>query len=107
MIRNLERTNKELPYKIEIDNLSGSGKTPSGAVITALSVGGKIPFGMRNRKDVAAYLLWHYESSPDWVKLIHILENDTFDPYICPECRQYRPDDERVQNGMKCAQCAY
>ena len=29
------------------------------------------------------------------------------DPYVCPECRQYKPDDERVQSGMKCGQCAY
>lgn len=26
---------------------------------------------------------------------------------ICPECGQYRPDDDRVKNGMKCGQCAY
>jgi len=25
---------------------------------------------------------------------------------ICPECGEYKPDDERVQNGMKCAACA-
>lgn len=26
---------------------------------------------------------------------------------ICSECGQERPDDERVQGGMKCAYCAY
>ncbi len=25
----------------------------------------------------------------------------------CLECGEYRPGDERVQNGMKCMQCAY
>lgn len=27
--------------------------------------------------------------------------------FICPECGEYRPDDERVKNGMKCRYCAY
>ena len=31
----------------------------------------------------------------------HLLEN------TCPECGDYKPDDERVQNGMKCGQCSY
>jgi len=26
---------------------------------------------------------------------------------VCWECLQYRPEDERVKNGMKCARCAY
>ena len=25
----------------------------------------------------------------------------------CPECGEYKPDDERVQEGMKCGPCAY
>ncbi len=25
----------------------------------------------------------------------------------CLECGLYKPEDERVQNGMKCGQCAY
>ena len=25
----------------------------------------------------------------------------------CPECGDYKPEDERVQQGMKCGQCAY
>lgn len=28
-------------------------------------------------------------------------------PGVCPECLEPRPDDERVENGMKCAQCSY
>jgi len=26
---------------------------------------------------------------------------------FCPECERHLPDDERVQAGMKCGQCAY
>jgi len=104
---NLEVVNDELPYRVKIDGLLGASVSPSGAVITALSVGKRIPSNKRYRKDVASYLFWHYDANPDWVKLIHILENDTFDPYICPECGQYRPDDERVKHGMKCRFCAY
>ncbi len=26
---------------------------------------------------------------------------------ICGECGEYRPDDARVQGGMKCGVCAY
>ena len=104
---NLEIANAELPYRVEIDGLLGSSTSPSGAVITALSAGGKIPSNNRNRRSIASYLFWHYEANSDWVKLIHILENDTFDPYVCPECGQYRPDDERVKVGMKCGQCSY
>lgn len=104
---NLEVVNGELPYRVEIDGLLGASVSPSGAVITALSVGNKIPSMKRYPSDVASYLFWNYEANPDWVKLIHILENDTFDPYVCPECGQYHPDDERVKSGMKCGGCAY
>jgi len=27
--------------------------------------------------------------------------------WICGECGEYRPDDARVQGGMKCGECAY
>ena len=104
---NLEISNGELPYSVEVDNLRGASISPAGAVVVALSVGHKIPSDKRNPKDVASYLLWNYKANSDWVKLIHILENNTFDPYVCPECGQYKPDDERVQNGMKCGMCAY
>ena len=104
---NLEIVAGELPYRVEIDNLRGASETPAGAVVAALSAGHKIPSGKRNPKGVANYLFWNYEANPDWARLIHILEKNTFDPYICPECRQYRPDDERVKSGMKCEQCAY
>jgi len=33
-------------------------------------------------------------------------ENKTETIYICSECLQYRPDDERVKAGLKCALCA-
>lgn len=26
---------------------------------------------------------------------------------VCPECGEFRPDDDRVQAGMKCGFCAY
>ena len=26
---------------------------------------------------------------------------------ICPECGQYKPDDDRVKAGMKCTECTY
>lgn len=25
---------------------------------------------------------------------------------FCPECGQFKPEDDRVKNGMKCAECA-
>lgn len=27
--------------------------------------------------------------------------------FICPECNEFRPDDDRVIAGMKCRFCAY
>ena len=102
----LEVVSDELPYRVEFDGLLGASKSPSGAVVVALSAGHRIPLDKRDPSAVASYLFWNYEANPDWVKLIHILENDTFDPYVCPECGQYKPDDERVQSGMKCGQCA-
>ena len=68
----------ELPYRVEFDKLKGAAMSPSRAVIAALSAGHKIPAGMRNRKDVASYVFGNYAANPDWVKLISILENDSF-----------------------------
>ena len=34
----------------------------------------------------------HIEDDQDWV---------------CGECGEYRPDDARVESGMKCGHCAY
>lgn len=73
-----EVLHSELPYRVEVDGLKGAGISPSAAVIAALSVGKRIPPGLRDRKDVAAYLLWHYEANPEWVRLIEILCHDTF-----------------------------
>lgn len=39
----------------------------------------------------------HYESC----------DYSNFNLCVCPECGKYRPDDEGVKNGMKCAFCAY
>ena len=100
-------TDSVLPYRIEIDKLRGSGDSPSRATMAALSAGKRIPAGTRDRKEAASYIFWNYESNPDWVELISTLERDEFPNTICPECRQLKPDDERVRNGMKCGQCAY
>lgn len=27
--------------------------------------------------------------------------------YYCPECGEYRPDDDRVLEGMRCGHCVY
>ena len=27
--------------------------------------------------------------------------------YTCPECDEYKPDDARIQAGMRCGECAY
>ena len=75
----LEIVDDELPYRVEIDSLFGAGISPSGAVMAALSAGGRRPSGNRDRKAFARYLLWYFEPNPDWVKLISILENDTFE----------------------------
>ena len=69
----------DLPFRIEIDGLSGVGTSPSRAAMAALSAGRKIPIGERNRKAAASYIFWNYETNPDWVRLIHILEQDTFE----------------------------
>lgn len=69
----------ELPYRIKIDGLYGAGDTPSRAAMAALSVGGHIPAGMRDRWGVAMYVFWHYEANPSWVQLIRILWRDSFE----------------------------
>jgi len=38
---------------------------------------------------------------------LHKTDAPPADYLICPECGEYRPDDDRVKNGMKCGQCAY
>jgi len=71
--------NDELPYRIQIDELRGAGDSPASAVIAALSVGKKIPIGLRDKKEVARYIFWKYQTNAVWAKLIHILENDKFE----------------------------
>ena len=68
----------ELPYRVEIDNLKGAGTTPVGAICAALSVGHKIPTGMRDGKATARYVFWHYDANPAWVELIRALERNEF-----------------------------
>jgi len=70
----------ELPYRIEIDNLRGAAKSPAKATLAALSVGKIISSEMRNNPKLAAsHIFWYYEANPDWVKLISILEQNSFD----------------------------
>jgi len=71
--------NTELPYRIQIDELQGAGDSPSGAVIALLRVGQKIPTGLRDKKEVARYIFWHYQTNAVWAKLIHILEQNKFE----------------------------
>ena len=72
--------NDELPYRIEIDgHLFGASVSPASAVLVALSVGGVLPADRRkDRKAAASYLFWYFEPTPRWVRLISILENDSF-----------------------------
>lgn len=44
----LEIVSGELPYRVEFDGLCGASESPSGAVISALSAGGRIPISLRN-----------------------------------------------------------
>ena len=46
----------------------------------------------------------HFIETLDEIKT-HII--DAIPKTICPECKLYKPDDERVRAGMKCESCAY
>ena len=82
-----EIVNGELPYRVEIDGLRGAATSPSQAVLAALRVGKKIPPGCRSPKDAAAFLFWSYEPNTDWVRLIHILEHNTFEEQDAAEAQ--------------------
>jgi len=68
----------ELPYQIKIDGLQGMGNCPASAVMAALSVGRKIPAGMRDRNKAIAYILETYPIDREWIRLINILRDDKF-----------------------------
>jgi hypothetical protein len=38
---------------------------------------------------------------------VDILSVDFEEPNECPECQESKPDDARVEAGMKCSECAY
>lgn len=38
---------------------------------------------------------------------LHLTDIVPRDFRFCPECGEFKPDDERVINGMKCGHCAY
>lgn len=69
---------KSLPYSVKIDELQGVGNSPASAVMAALSVGKKIPAGMRDRKKAVAYISDNYPIDREWIRLIHILEDNKF-----------------------------
>ncbi len=66
------------PYRIQIDGLHGVAVSPASAVMAALSVGKKIPVGMRDRKKAVAYILDNYPIDREWIRLIRILEDNKF-----------------------------
>lgn len=68
----------ELPYRIEIDRLSGAGISPAEAAMAALRAGGKIPAGCGDSGEAASYIFWNYQTNSSWVELIRILEKDSF-----------------------------
>jgi len=78
MIKTTIIKNDELPYRIQIDKLQGAGENPASAVMAALSVGGKIPAGMRDREKAVAYILDTYPIDRDWVYITQILEENKF-----------------------------
>jgi len=61
------------PYRIQIDGVHGIAVSPASAVMAALSVGKKIPVGMRDRKKAVAYILDTYPIDRDWVYITQIL----------------------------------
>jgi len=67
-----------LPYQVQIDDLQGIGDCPASAVMAALSVGKKIPTGMRDRKKAVEYILETYPIDREWIRLINIIESNTF-----------------------------
>jgi len=91
MLKTWTVKNDELPYRIQIDKLSGAATSPAEAAMAALSAGGKIPAGCRDGKQAAWHILWNFETCWQWRQLIHILNKNTFDSFEkhkkdCPVC---------------------
>ena len=78
MIKTTIIKNDELPYRIQIDKLQGAGENPASAVMAALSVGGKIPTGLRDRGKAIKYILDTYPIDRDWIYITRILEENKF-----------------------------
>lgn len=68
-----------LPYRIQMDALMGAAMSPSEAALAALSVGGKIPHGWKDKKKVINYIRENYAPNSDLDKLIRILITDLFE----------------------------
>ncbi len=43
----------------------------------------------------------------DWLPFWVYDEYDECTCWVCTECKEPRPGDDRVLEGMKCAQCTY
>ena len=76
----------ELPYSIEIHKdgniVYGNGKTPSGAIMAALSVGRLIPSGTRDRVKAVNYILTNYPPKREWIKIMRMIAYDTFTVFM-------------------------
>ena len=78
IITTTTKEGKAHPYRIQIEGLHGTAVSPASAVMAALSVGKKIPTGMRDRKKAVAYILDNYPIDREWIRLIHMLEDNKF-----------------------------
>ena len=59
--------------------------------------------------DVAAAKCAYCRGIPqeDWLPFWVYDEYDLCTCWVCPECKEQRPGDDRVLEGMKCGQCNY
>lgn len=61
-----------------------------------------------NGAEVLGWHSWGHVDSGNFLILALERGEEPFDEVlVCPECRQDRPDDDRVLAGMKCGPCAY
>ena len=62
-----------------------------------------------NCKEPLTFTKWFSEDCPkgDQLQAIgHFCSDWSKIPMQCPECEEWKPDDDRVAEGMKCHQCA-
>jgi len=96
----------ELPYSIEIDKLHGVGYCPASAVMAALSVGKKIPSGMRDKEKSVSHILKTYPIDKDWSTLINIIKENKFDiEDKCEKCVFGKIKSNKPFLSVGAAQC--